>query len=78
MSVHGHDVLNFMLTQEGFTKESLIASIEEKFGKEICFHTCSQENMSAAELVEFLEMRGKFINDTTGTFNTHSDKICSH
>ncbi len=77
-SIHGHAVLKMMLTStKGFTKKSLIAAIQKKFGKSARFHTCSAEAMSAAELVNFLESKGKFI-PSDGGFNTDPSKICDH
>ena len=77
-SVHGHEVMHMMLqASTPFTKASLIADIEQKFGAETRFHTCSAENMTAAELVEFLERKGKFIPAGDG-FCSSEDKICRH
>ncbi|MDU4226538.1 MAG: YecH family protein, partial [Klebsiella grimontii] len=56
---------------------TLEAAIIARFGKEARFHTCSAENLSAAELVAFLQKKGKFIAADEG-FNTHESKICRH
>ncbi|KNC89463.1 YecH family metal-binding protein [Trabulsiella odontotermitis] len=77
-SVHGHDVLNMMLESgEGYTTESLEAAIIHRFGEQARFYTCSAEGMTAAELVSFLQMKGKFIPQAAG-FTTHKSKICRH
>ncbi|SFN24843.1 probable metal-binding protein [Formivibrio citricus] len=77
-SVHGHEVMHFMLEKGGsFTKESLQNAIIERFGADTRFHTCSAEGMTAAELIDFLAAKGKFIEDDAG-FNTQPDKICNH
>ena len=77
-SIHGHEVLNFMLENKaGFTKESLISSIQARFGADATFHTCSAEGMNSAQLVDFLEEKGKFIEGDAG-FNTEREKICNH
>ncbi|HEN1359200.1 metal-binding protein, partial [Klebsiella pneumoniae] len=47
------------------------------FGEEARFHTCSAENLSAAQLVAFLEKKGKFIAREEG-FTTAENKICRH
>jgi len=60
-----------------YTRESLEKEIVEKFGAEARFHTCSAENMTAKEIVSFLESRGKFI-DTNEGFSTDPEKICDH
>ncbi len=77
-SIHGHEVLNMMIASgESYSKESLVAAIESRFGEGARFHTCSAENMSAAELVAFLEKKGKFIPVNAG-FTTTESKICRH
>jgi len=77
-SIHGHEVLNMMLeSAEQYSQESLVAAINTRFGGDARFHTCSAEEMTAAELVAFLASRGKFIPVETG-FSTHQSKICNH
>ncbi|WP_312154453.1 YecH family metal-binding protein [Lelliottia nimipressuralis] len=77
-SIHGHDVLNMMIESgEQFTERSLVQAIDSRFGNNARFHTCSAENMTAAELVAFLAARGKFIPADEG-FSTHVSKICRH
>ena len=55
----------------------LCQAIEDHFGEDTRFYTCSMENITAAELVDFLQSRGKFIEQGPG-FNTRPDKICGH
>ena len=75
---YGHEVLQMMLASgECWTAASLEAAIHRRFGAEARFHTCSAENLSAAELVAFLEQKGKFIARATG-FTTAENKICQH
>ena len=77
-SIHGHEVMDFMLEHGGsFTKQSLREAIVARFGAQARFHTCSAEGMDAAQLIDFLEARGKFVA-TDGGFNTHSDRLCQH
>jgi len=76
--IHGHDVMKMMLDSgQAYTKASLNAEIISRFGPEARFYTCSASNMTAAELVEFLAQREKFIETAAG-FNTAAEKICSH
>jgi probable metal-binding protein len=76
--VHGHEVMKMMVTSgKSYTKESLAKEIIKKFGAEARFYTCSAENMTADELIGFLEMRGKFV-DTGKGFSTDPEKICDH
>ncbi|MEB6583500.1 YecH family metal-binding protein [Klebsiella quasipneumoniae] len=77
-SIHGHEVLQMMLASgECWTAASLEAVIHRRFGAEARFHTCSAENLSAADLVAFLEQKGKFIARAAG-FTTAENKICQH
>lgn len=61
-SIHGHEVLQMMLASgESWTVASLEAAIRRRFGEEARFHTCSEENLSAAELVAFLEKKANLL-----------------
>ncbi|MCP5158627.1 MAG: YecH family protein [Gammaproteobacteria bacterium] len=76
--IHGHEVMEMMLSSNrSYTKESLCAAILAKFGKDARFYTCAEENMTASDLVEFLESKGKFVETEAG-FNTSPDKMCAH
>ena len=76
--IHGHDVLHMMLASgKTYTKATLVADIVEKFGAVAKFQTCSEANMTAEELVDFLESRGKF-KPQAGGFQTSKDVICQH
>jgi len=76
--IHGHDIMNMMLeSNQQFTKESLTQMILDKYGSETRFYTCSAEDMTAEQLVDFLEGKGKFISTDDG-FNTAAEKICDH
>ncbi|MCS5826517.1 YecH family protein [Klebsiella pneumoniae subsp. pneumoniae] len=67
-SIHGHEVLQMMLASgESWTVASLEAAIRRRFGEEARFHTCSAENLSAAQLAAFFRekrqiycQRGRF------------------
>ena len=77
-SVHGHDVMQMMLELGGqFTRESLKSAIDTRFGSDARFHTCSAENMTAEQLIDFLQAKGKFVASDTG-FNTREEHICNH
>lgn len=76
--IHGHDVMKMMLDNgESYTKDTLRTAIVDRFGEDTRFYTCSAENMTSGELVEFLAERGKFIETEAG-FTTATEKICSH
>ncbi|WP_421233439.1 YecH family metal-binding protein [Aeromonas jandaei] len=77
-SVHGHEVMEMMLEQDGqFTRASLRQAMAQRFGADARFHTCSASEMDAEALIDFLAARGKFIEAGEG-FQTRADKICNH
>ena len=76
--VHGHDVIDMMMASpQPYTRESLTAAIIVRFGADTRFHTCSAEGMTAAELVSFLESRGKFMPAGEG-FAINPERVCQH
>ncbi|OCG09105.1 metal-binding protein [Gilliamella sp. wkB178] len=79
LSIHGHEVLH-MMDGNNYTESSLLQAIEQRFGKDAKFHTCSKSDMDAQQLINFLKERGKFkpadSNDTKFTVDTK--KICNH
>ena len=77
-SVHGHEVMHFMLEHGGqFTRQSLQEAIIGRFGADTRFHTCSAEDMTAEQLIDFLQAKGKFVASDAG-FNTCEEHICQH
>ncbi len=76
--VHGHEVIDLILGSKlAYTRESLAAAIVARFGSATRFHTCSAAGMRAAELVTFLEERGKFM-PLDGGFTVDPALVCSH
>ena len=76
--VHGHEVLHMMEGNNYSTKEGLVQAIISKFGPDERFYTCSAEGMTAEELVDFLEVRGKFMPSGNEDFTVDPTKICNH
>jgi probable metal-binding protein len=77
-SIHGHTVMQFMLqSEQGFNKASLKLAIENEFGAQAKFHTCSKKDMNSEGIISFLESKGKFVG-SSNDFNTHAEKICNH
>lgn len=60
-----------------YTKASLAAEIVKQFGAEARFHTCSAEDLTAEELVEFLDSKGKLVA-REGGLQTSTDLMCQH
>lgn len=79
MSIHGHEVLE-MMDGKDYTESSLLDAIHKKFGTDARFHTCSQSDINAEQLIAFLKAKGKFkpalTNDSQFTVDTR--KICRH
>jgi len=77
-SIHGHEVLHFMQERGGgFTRESLRDAIASRFGADARFHTCSADDLTADQLIDFLAARGKFVQGADG-FNTQPYDTCHH
>ncbi len=74
---HGHEVLEMMFGNSYSSRKELIDAIIAKFGSEERFYTCSAENMTASELVDFLEAKGKFMPAEAG-FTADKTKMCNH
>jgi probable metal-binding protein len=76
--IHGHEVLQMMLASgQTYTRASLVEAIRKKFGAQARFHTCSAENLSAEQLVAFLDSKGKLIPQGDG-LQTSADLMCDH
>ena len=77
-AIHGHEVMKMMIAEnKTFSKQMLEEAIWQKFGTDTRFYTCSAQNMTAGELIDFLESRGKFIVSDEG-FSTSAECICNH
>ncbi|MCA9393647.1 MAG: YecH family protein [Candidatus Omnitrophica bacterium] len=77
-SIHGHEVMQMMIDSGRiYTAEQLTEEIQDRFGQDARFHTCSRQDMSAEELIAFLKSKGKF-TETDGGFRTDADRICAH
>jgi probable metal-binding protein len=77
-SVHGHQVLQLLLEQTAPIKRyNLKALMQERFGRDARYHTCSAEGMDAEALLNFLAAKGKFIESSQG-LSTLESKICRH
>lgn len=77
LSIHGHDVLH-MMDGNNYTERSLLEAIEQKFGPDAQFHTCTKTSMNAKQLIEFLKLKGKFKPTDETKFTVDSKKICRH
>ncbi len=60
------------------SRQELVEAIISKFGPDERFYTCSADGMTASELVDFLEARGKFMPAVTAGFTVDKSKVCNH
>lgn len=77
-SIHGHEVLELMRGKSFETKEDLKRLIIAEFGENQLFHTCSTDNLSIDELIDFLKEKGKFMTVDNSGFTVDSSKVCQH
>ncbi|WP_194842630.1 YecH family metal-binding protein [Endozoicomonas sp. OPT23] len=66
-SIHGRNVLNLIQEMpQPISTETLMSAINESFGTEAKFHTCSIKGASANELIEMFITKGKLNQDESG------------
>ncbi|MBK8575401.1 MAG: YecH family protein [Elusimicrobia bacterium] len=77
-SIHGHDVMRMMVEAgRSYTESQLEEAIVQRFGAEARFHTCSASEMTPKELIGFLKMRSKFIEEDN-QLSMAGKNICEH
>lgn len=76
--IHGHEVLQMMEGNSYAGRKELVEAIISKFGPDERFYTCSAEGMTASELVDFLEAKGKFMPADAAGFTVDKSKVCNH
>ena len=74
--IHGHEVLSLM-EGNSYTEASLLQAINNRFGADARFYTCSADNLTASQLIEFLKEHGKFMPAGNG-FTVDKSNICSN
>jgi probable metal-binding protein len=77
-SIHGHEVIAMMQGKHYQNDEELLEQISQKFGEDAKFHTCSQSELSAYQLISFLQRRGKIVTTESNTLTINPQRICSH
>ncbi len=76
--IHGHDVIAMIKEcSKSFSKEEIITAVHETFGKECRFYNCSNDDMSALELITFFEGKGKITFSENG-FSFGTAGGCKH
>lgn len=76
--VHGHAVLEILLAAPSpMTRAALLQTTEEEFGADARYHTCSADDMTIEELLQFLLERRK-ITEADGYLTAHREEMCDH
>jgi len=76
--IHGHEVIQMMLqSAHAYTRSSLLAQIGARFGVDARFFTCSAQNLTPDELIDFLQAKGKFVPVGEG-FQIAPERVCQH
>lgn len=76
--IHGHAVLNALIaSKEPMPRSELEEKIHNEFGNDVCFHTCSQQDLSLDQLLDFLLSKKKVIELDSG-LTANPDRMCHH
>lgn len=74
--IHAHDVLESFSGEKFSSPHHIVWAIEEKFGANALFHTCSETNLDAAGLVVTLAVKGKLLKTNEG-FSLNHNTVCA-
>lgn len=76
---HIHDVLDYLYSNpEKKSEAELSEVIENKFGKEANFFSCSIENMDIAAAIQFMKDRQKIVEVSAGLYSADPNNKCHH
>ena len=65
--IHGHQILTLLMqASQPIDRESLTATVSERFGEGVTFCTCSEQGLSLDDLLTFLLSKGKILEEGTG------------
>ena len=77
-SIHGHEVIEMIVASgRPWRRDELAQEMAVRWGGQARFHTCSAEGMHAADLIQFLSERGKFLESEQGV-TMDQTKVCDH
>ncbi len=65
-STHGHELMEWLGRTGPLPRETLLARAEETFGTDCRFHTCSQQDLTSVQLLDFLLEKGKVAQGEDG------------
>lgn len=76
--IHAHDLLDLLIKAAApVPRETLRSLVHERFGEEVLFASCSENNYSFDEILQFLASRDKIIISDNGIV-ADIEKICDH
>ena len=58
-SIHGHEVMHWLGRRGPLARPALLAEASALFGAQARFHTCSRQDLTLEELLDFLLGKGK-------------------
>ena len=76
--IHGHEILHMMEGKSVAARVALVGGRIIRIGAAERFCTCSVEGLDAAEIVDFLDDRGKFMETPDGGFTVNLGMMCNH
>jgi probable metal-binding protein len=78
-SIHGHAVLELIHgSSPALTPTELADEVERRFGAAARFHTCSAEQMTLKQLLQFLFARQKIELRDDGRLYVQLANVCQH
>jgi probable metal-binding protein len=76
---HVHDIMDQLaLEQKPLELSQLVSLINNKFGEEARYNSCSVEGMNAKFAIEFLIMRKKLTEPEPGKYLASAHAHCNH
>jgi probable metal-binding protein len=76
-SVHGHEVIHLIRDAvKPFTRATLAAEVQRRFGAGVTFHTCSAGGMPLDQLLTFLMARQKVVETPSGELRPIMENVC--
>ena len=77
--IHGHEVIALVAdAQPPFTLTTLKDAASARWGAQARFHTCSADDLSLAQLLDFLLERAKLVVSADGALSVVAGNVCSH
>jgi probable metal-binding protein len=78
IAIHGHDIIDLVSTYpDGIRLGQLMEIVNERYGRNVSFHTCSAAGLDLDELLHFLEARDK-VRITAGVVFPGGAPACEH